>query len=99
MRVWRCLRDSEGLVLDEKTGQINGIDTSDGTPFTVYGENESGAANTIVSIRIRTGLCLEEGVFPTTDAGVIATYACSMKDNYVDTQKRECVLGERDGEW
>ena len=101
MRVWRCLRDSEGLVLDEKTGQINGIptDTSDGIPFTVYGENESGAASTIVSIRIRKGQCLEEGIFPTTDAGVVAIYTCSMKGNFVGTQKRECVLGEREGEW
>ena len=86
--------------MDEKTGQINDIhtDTSDGIPFTVYGENESGAASTIVSIRIHKGQCLEEGVFPTTDAGVVATYACSMKGNFVGTQKRECVLGEREGE-
>ena len=87
-------------MLDEKTCQINDIptDTSDGIPFTVYGENESGAASAIVSIRIHKGQCLEEGIFPTTDAGVVAIYTCSMKGNFVGTQKRECVLGEREGE-
>ena len=65
----------------------------------MYGENESGAASTIVSIRINKGQYLEEGVFPTMDADVVAIYACSMKGNFVGTQKRECVLGEREGEW
>ena len=36
---------------------------------------------------------------PTTDAGVVTIYVCSMKGNFVGTQKCECVLGERDGEW
>ena len=91
----------EGLKLDEKTGQINGIptDTSDGVTFTVYGENESGAASATVSIRIRKGQCAADGVFPTTDAGVVATYDCSMKGHFIGTQKRECVLGATDGEW
>ena len=90
----------EGLKLDEKTGQINGIptDTSDGVTFTVYGENESGAASATVSIRIRKGQCAADGVFPTTDAGVVATYDCSMKGHFIGTQKRECVLGATDGE-
>ena len=52
-----------------------------------------------VSIIVRKGQCLPEGVFERTDVGEIAEYPCSNQGNYVGTQKRACVLGEKDGVW
>ena len=91
----------EGLTLNEKTGQISGIptDTSDIFTFTVYAENDAGAASAIISISVRKGQCKAEGVFPVTDVDSLATYQCSMQGSYIGTQTRACVLGETDGVW
>ena len=91
----------EGLTLNEKTGQITGIptDTSDIFTFTVYAENDAGAASAIISISVRKGQCKAEGVFPVTDVDSLATYQCSMQGSYIGTQTRACVLGETDGVW
>ena len=91
----------EGLTLNEKTGQISGIPTvtSDVTTFTVFAENESGAASTTVSISIRKGQCMAEGVFPMTEVGIVAEYDYTTQGTYTGTLKRACVLGETDGEW
>ena len=67
--------------------------------FTVYAENESGAARATVSIQVRKGRCAAEGVFPVTSVGDTAVYECSSQGNYVGTQKRTCILGSEDGEW
>ena len=90
-----------GLSLNEKTGEISGTptDTMDMTSFTVYAENQSGAAQTIVTIRVRKGQCMAEGVFPVTEVGTVAEYDCATQGSYVGTQKRACVLGSEDGEW
>ena len=91
----------DGLTLNEKTGQITGTptDTSDIFTFTVYAENDAGAASAIISISMRKGQCKVEGVFPVTDVGTVATYQCSMQGSYIGTQTRACVLGETDGVW
>jgi len=91
----------EGLTLNAQTGQITGIptDTSDIFTFTVYAENDAGAASAIISISVRKGQCKAEGVFPVTDVDSLATYQCSMQGSYIGTQTRACVLGETDGVW
>ena len=90
-----------GLSLNEKTGEISGIPTDimDLTSYTVYAENESGATQAMVSIQVRKGRCMAEGVFPVTLVGETAVYECSTQGSYVGTQKRTCVLGDIDGEW
>ena len=95
------MRLPEGLTLNQETGEISGIptDTADVTSFTVYAENPNAAATVVISIVIRKGHCNAEGLFPLTEVDSVATYECSMQGSYVGTQKRACVLGEKDGEW
>ena len=90
-----------GLTLDETTGELSGTptDVSAVTSFTIYAENPGAASSTTIEISVRKGRCNAEGVFPLTDVGEIAEYPCSMQGSYVGTQKRACVLGERDGVW
>ena len=90
----------DGLTIDEKTGEITGNPAapSEGS-YTIHGENPKGATFVEVSIIVRKGQCLPEGVFERTDVGEIAEYPCSNQGNYVGTQKRACVLGEKDGVW
>ena len=90
-----------GLTLNESTGEITGVPTAvqSLTTFTVYAENPTGAASTTISIQVRKGTCVAEGLFPVTDVGEVAVYECSSQGSYVGTQKRSCVLGETDGEW
>ena len=91
----------EGMTLNEQTGEISGTpkDVMGITTFTIYAENDSGAAAAIVSLQVRKGQCLAEGVFPVTNVGEVAVYECSMKGAYVGTQQRACILGAEDGEW
>ncbi|KNB41259.1 hypothetical protein JH06_5910 [Blastocystis sp. subtype 4] len=88
----------DGLSLNAQTGEISGnpIDTMDLTYFTVYAENQSGATQATLSIVVRKGRCVAEGVFPMTDVGEVAEYDCAFQGSYV---KRACVLGSEDGEW
>ena len=90
-----------GLSLNSETGEISGIptDTMDLRTYTVYAENESGATQATLSIQIRKGRCVAEGVFPVTNVGEVAEYECASQGSYVGTQKRACVLGSEDGEW
>ena len=90
-----------GLSLDSQTGEISGTPTDimDLTTYTVYAENESGATQATVSIQVRKGTCMAEGVFPVTYVGETAVYECSSQGSYVGTQKRACILGSEDGEW
>ena len=90
-----------GLSLNAQTGEISGTPSSvkDLMTFTVYAENQSGATQTIVSIQVRKGRCIAEGVFPVTEVGKVAEYDCATQGSYVGTQKRSCVLGVTDGEW
>ncbi|KNB41502.1 hypothetical protein JH06_5163 [Blastocystis sp. subtype 4] len=90
-----------GLSLNAQTGEISGTPTAEKelTTYTVYAENESGATQAVVSIHVRKGQCMAEGVFPVTDVGETAVYECSSQGSYVGTQKRACVLGDVDGEW
>ncbi|KNB42135.1 hypothetical protein JH06_4648 [Blastocystis sp. subtype 4] len=86
-----------GLSLDSQTGEISGTptETMDLTTYTVYAENESGATQATVSIQVRKGQCMAEGVFPVTEVGTVAEYDCAIQG----TQKRACILGSEDGEW
>ena len=91
----------DGLTLNAKTGELSGRPTElwGITSYTIYAENSSGAASVEVTIQVRLGSCMAEGVFPLTNVDEVATYACSMQGSYVGTQKRACVLGETDGVW
>ena len=89
------------MSLDSQTGEISGTptETMDLTTYTVYAENESGATQATVSIQVRKGQCMAEGVFPVTEVGTVAEYDCAIQGSYVGTQKRACILGSEDGEW
>ena len=90
----------EGLTLDEETGEISGSAkaVSEAT-YTVHGENPKGATFVVITISVRKGRCAPEGVFERTDVGEVAVYQCALQGSYVGTQKRACVLGEKDGVW
>ena len=91
----------EGLVLNEQTGEIAGTPKTvmEMTSYTVFAENESGVTSAVVSINVRNGRCMPDGVFPTTEVGQIAVYECANEGSYVGSQKRVCKLGAVDGEW
>ena len=91
----------EGLTLDAQTGEISGIPTAllASTPFTIHGKNPRAATFAEIAITVRKGYCQPEGVFERTDVGETAVYQCSKQGGYVGTQKRACVLGEKDGVW
>ena len=65
-----------GLTLNAETGEISGIPTEvkEMITYTVYAENQSGAAKTEVTMLVRKGTCKAEGVFPLTDVGETAVY-------------------------
>ena len=90
-----------GLTLDAQTGEISGIPTAllASTPFTIHGKNPRAATFAEIAITVRKGYCQPEGVFDRTDVGETAVYQCSKQGGYVGTQKRACVLGEKDGVW
>ena len=90
-----------GLTLDAQTGEISGIPTAllASTPFTIHGKNPRAATFAEIAITVRKGYCQPEGVFERTDVGETAVYQCALQGSYVGTQKRACVLGEKDGEW
>ena len=91
----------DGLTLNEQTGEITGkpIALMDTKAFTVRAENPAGETYVTITINVRKGHCQPEGVFERTDVGEIAEYQCAMQGSYVGTQKRACVLGEKDGVW
>ena len=71
----------------------------DSKAFTVRAKNPAGETYVAITITVRKGYCMPEGVFERTDVGEVAVYECAMQGSYVGTQKRACVLGEKDGEW
>ena len=91
----------EGLMLNEQTGEITGkpIALLNTKMFTVRAENPAGETYVTITISVRKGYCQPEGVFERTDVGEAAVYQCALQGSYVGTQKRACVLGEKDGEW
>ena len=62
-------------------------------------ENPAGETYVAITINVRKGYCMPEGVFERTLVGEVAVYQCALQGSYVGTQKRACVLGEKDGEW
>ena len=64
------------------------------TNLVVVGKNPKGVMVVAISIRMRKGPCPSEGVLES-----VAVCQCSEQGSYVGTQKRGCVLGERDGVW
>ena len=91
----------EGLTLNEQTGEITGNPGAvmDSKVLIVRAENPAGETYVTVMINVRKGYCQPEGVFERTDVGETAVYQCSKQGGYVGTQKRACVLGEKDGVW
>ena len=91
----------DGLTLNEQTGEITGkpIALLNTKTFTVRAENPVGQTYVAITISVRKGYCMPEGVFERTDVGETAVYQCALQGSYVGTQKRACVLGKRDGEW
>ena len=71
----------------------------DSKAFTVRAKNPAGETYVAITITVRKGYCMPEGVFERTDVGEVAVYECAMQGSYVGTQKRACVLGKKDGEW
>ena len=67
--------------------------------FTVRAENPAGETYVAITINVRKGYCMPEGVFERTNVGEVAVYQCAMQGSYVGTQKRACVLSKKDGEW
>ena len=67
--------------------------------FSVYAHNPKASTMAEITLEVRVGHCLAEGVFPTTNVGETAVYQCSISGSYVGSQKRACVLGAKDGEW
>ena len=71
----------------------------DAVRVVVRGKNPSGETLAEISIAARLGYCPPEGLFERTPVGEDVAYACSQQGNYVGTQHRLCVLGEKDGVW
>ena len=59
----------------------------------------NGETYVAITTNVRKGYCMPEGVFERTNVGETAVYQCALRGSYVGTQKRACVLGEKDGEW
>ena len=91
----------EGLTLNEQTGEITGkpIAQLNTKTFTVRAENPAGETYVAITISVRKGYCQPEGVFERTNVDETAVYQCALQGSYVGTQKRACVLGEKDGVW
>ena len=90
-----------GLTLNSKTGEITGVPTEEYAlkTYTIYGKNDVATTFTYINISVKKGTCKAEGNFPTTPVGEVYVYDCAMGGSYVGTQKRACILGEKDGEW
>ena len=91
----------DGLTLNEQTGEITGkpIALLNTKTFTVRAQNPKGETYVAITINVRKGYCMPEGVLERTLVGEVAVYQCALQGSYVGTQKRACVLGKRDGEW
>ena len=91
----------EGLTLNEQKGEITGNPGAvmDPKVLIVRAENPAGETYVSITISVRKGYFMPEGVFERTDVGETAVYQCALQGSYVGTQKRACVLGKRDGEW
>ena len=90
-----------GLTLNSKTGEITGVPTEEYAlkTYTIYGKNDVATTFTTINISVKKGTCKAEGNFPTTPVGEVYVYDCALGGSYVGTQKRACILGEKDGEW
>ena len=86
----------EGFTLNPETGEITGKATAEMevADLVVVGKNPKGVKVVVISIRVRKGPCPSEGVLES-----VAVCQCSEQGSYVGTQKRGCVLGEKDGVW
>ena len=82
-------------------GEITGMPIAlmDSKAFTVRAKNPAGETYAAITMHVRKGYCMPEGVFERTDVGEVAVHECSQQGSYVGTQKRACVLGEKDGVW
>ncbi|KAM7452906.1 hypothetical protein BLSTO_06353 [Blastocystis sp. subtype 1] len=82
----------DGLMLNEQTGEITGkpIALIDTTAFTVRAENPKGEAYVTITIFVRKGYYMPEGVFERTDVGEVAVYECVKRGRY-RAPRRECV--------
>ena len=90
-----------GLQLNAQTGEITGVpnETTDLRSYTIYGKNQVGVTFVEINISVKKGTCKADGNFLTTDVGEVFVYECAKGGAYVGTEKRACILGEKDGEW
>ena len=90
-----------GLTLDPMTGVISGIPTTlvEAMPVEIVGENAAGIVSTRFLLTVRKGSCAAEGKWPATPVDLEAVYECQAGGSFVGTQKRQCLLGKKDGEW
>ena len=86
----------EGFTMNAQTGEITGKVTAEMevTNLVVVGKNPKGVMVVAISIRMRKGPCPSEGVLES-----VTVCQCSEQGSYMGTQKRGCVLGEKDGVW
>ena len=86
----------EGFTLNPQTGEITGKVTAEVevTNLVVVGKNPKDVMVVAILIRVRKGPCPSEGVLES-----VTVCQCSEQGSYVGTQKRGCVLGEKDGVW
>ena len=91
----------DGFSLNAATGEITGVPKvpMDAKTFTVRGKNPKGEVFVEITISVRKGYCLPEGVFERTPVGETAVYNCATQGSYVGKQTRACVLGKKNGEW
>ena len=91
----------EGLSINENTGVISGIPTTElnTTTFVVYAKNDKGMVPVSLKLTVRKGRCNAEGFFPMTVVGETAIVKCSQQGHYMGTMHRKCFLGEKDGIW
>ena len=66
----------EGLTLNEQTGEITGkpIAQLNTKTFTVRAQNPKGETYVAITINVRKGYCMPEGVFERTNVGETAVY-------------------------
>ena len=100
---WRVRDDKlpEGLSLNQTTGVISGIPTTElnTTTVVIIAGNSGGMVPVPLKLTVRKGRCNAEGFFPVTVVGETAVVKCSQQGHYMGTMRRKCFLGTEDGMW
>ena len=99
---WRMSGGMElamGLVLDELSCEKSGIPLveSEKRMYRTMGENRDGAGWVEIEIMVRRGVCKGEGLYGEVEVGGVVSIKCSGNGLYVGYEKKQCLLGEKDG--